>query len=395
MTSFTDQLPRARAYGVDVPSTLVLPVLSIQGRSWYDRASGESVVYIPRLVSYLSALRDSRGESDWREYFAWAAKTGFAGVRTFGGSREDQTPASAIANLPRYLEVATECGLMVEFTALTGTGDEDANGNRVYDPEEYIAQSAEIVRPFRDHVILELANEYEHGSQDLMLDDLVHWGQTYCSDRLWAPGAPGVDEPDPEGYWPGVGGVYGTAHLDRGRDMWNQCRRVREIYACSEESHIPVIDNEPLGADEVDGSVSGKQRSDDPAFFATLGALDRGFTGVGGCHHSQAGLDAVLPGPVQQACADAYLAAWRAVDGVLFNTLPAYKNSGHADSPVLSFVGAVREYSFTLDNRGVTVGVGEPDGCTIEWGNGWRPVRTAYQCRAKDNCCLTVYEVAR
>ena len=200
--------------------------------------------------------------------------TGFTGLRTFGGFRVDQTPEGALAKLPRYLEVATEYQLVVEFTALTGTADHP------YDPEQYVADAADIMRPFKSHVVLELANEYEHGSQALEYEDLQRWGETHCADLLWAVGAPPEDEPTPEGVWHGEGGTYGTAHLDRGRDFWNQCRRVREIYACTDASGTPVLDNEPLGADEQDGSVTGKQRSNDPAFFACLGALDRGFPGV-------------------------------------------------------------------------------------------------------------------
>ena len=361
-----------RRQGGPTRSALVLPTLAVHGKTWLD---GETP-YVHRLVSYLSALRESRTEAEWRTYCAWAVATGFTGLRTFGGFREDQTPEGALANLPRYLEVATEYHLVVEFTALTGTADHP------YDPEQYIADAAAIMRPYKRHVVLELANEYEHGSQDLHYEDLQRWGETHCADLLWAVGAPPEDEPTPEGVWHGEGGTYGTAHLDRGRDFWNQCRRVREIYACTDASGTPVLDNEPLGADELDGSVTGKQRSNDPAFFACLGALDRGFPGVGGCHHNQAGLDAVLPGPVQQRCAEAYVAAGRAVDAILGTAVPQYKNAGHADSPVVTMTGAVREYSFTAGNVGATIGVGEEDGATISWGNGWAPEATVYECRA-------------
>ena len=362
-----------------------LPMLRISGTHWYH---GDTP-YVHRLVSYLSALRDNRSEADWRTYFQWTVTTGFTGVRTFGGFRVDQTPEGALAKLPRYLEVAAEYGLVVEFTALTGTADDP------YNPEDYIRRAAEIVRPFANSAILELANEYEHGSQDLAYEDLQRWGQTYCGGLHWAVGAPSVDEPTPEGYWPGAGGTYGTAHLDRGRDFWNQCRRVREIYACSEESGTPVLDNEPLGADELDGAATGKQRSNDPAFFACLGALDRGFPGVGGCHHNQAGLDAVVPGPTQQKCAEAYVAAWRAVDGLLQTSIPLYKNAGHADSPVVAFAGATREYSFTAGAGAATIGVGEEDGCQITWGNGWMPQAIIYECRAADGKRLIVRDVRR
>ena len=44
--------------------------------------------------------------------------------------------------------------------------------------------------------------------------------------------------------------------------------------------------------------------------------------------------------------------------------------------------GAVREYSFTAGNVGATIGVGEEDGATITWGNGWTPEAVVYEIRA-------------
>jgi len=140
--------------------------------------------------------------------------------------------------------------------------------------------------------------------------------------------------------------------------------------------------------------------------FFTLGALDRAF-GVGGVHHSQSGLHAELPGPVQQACAAAYVAAHRAIESVLAGQVGSYRNVGHPDSPITSTpygdqAGAqmVRAYSFIAGDRGVSVLVGIKAGVEhpqIGWSNGWHPVGAAPLASrtAQDGRRIVVLEIGR
>jgi len=203
---------------------------------------------------------------------------------------------------------------------------------------------------------------------------------------------------DPHVY-PAHGGSYSTAHLDRDRDVWNQLRRVREVFAIDEAHGTPVINNEPIGCAEP--GTPG-QRYYDPAWAATLGALDRAF-GVGGVHHSQAGLMADLPGPIQRQCAAAYIAAFRAVDEALDGEVGEYKNVGHGGSPLVGarFVeggqadGVVRAYSFIRGDRGVAVLVGAKGDAGLEWGNGWRQTAEVGRWTAEDGRAVVVIEVAR
>jgi hypothetical protein len=347
---------------------------------------------VPCFVSHLSALRPTRSREQWREYFAWAVETGFNGVRVFAGDlgwADGQTAASARSRLTAYLNNSADFGLAVEVTALTGTAD----GN--YNPGDHLFEVFRIVAG-RTSVTVELANEYKHATQSLVRSKLEQSGRLMAGDHtLWSVGAPDTDEPSPEGVYEGRGGRYCTAHLDRGRDFWNQARRVREIFACVEATGVPTLSNEPIGADELDGSVTRKQRINDPAFFATLGALDRAFPGVGGVHHSQAGLEAVLPGPVQQRCADAYVEAFRFVAGILGDDVPLYKNAGHADSPVAHNGTATRLYSFVTGGRGVTVGVGANPDEPVQWANGYAPRGERLVHVARDNKALIVWEVGR
>jgi hypothetical protein len=159
-----------------------------------------------------------------------------------------------------------------------------------------------------------------------------------------------------------------------------------------------VIDNERIGAAEP--GTPG-QRINDPAIFYAAGALDRAF-GVGGVHHSQAGLMAVLPGPVQQACAVAEVAGQLDVAAALA-VRGSYKNVGHAGGPfsTATFVeggaqeGVVRAYSFVSGNAGVSVLVGLRGSAGLVWANGWRQVREVGRRTAQDGRDVVVIEIAR
>lgn len=368
-----------------VPPPGPSPRPRVLGRVWQQHGT----LFVPHFVSHLSALRPERSQDDWAQFFDWAALAGFNGVRVFAGALTwaSQTAAGARLRLSEYLDRAEEGGLAVEVTALTDSGSG-------YDPEEHLAAVAEIVRG-RPHAILELANEVGHPTQSPIVtpDWLREMGQRYAHDLTWAVGATG-DEPGPDGY-AGAGGVYATAHLDRGRDLLNQIRRVRELYAIVERHTIPCLDNERLGADEVDGAVSGKQRTNQPWFFYAAGLLDRCFVGVGGVHHSQAGLDAVLPGPVQRQCAEAEHNGHLVAGVVLGQTTPFYLNAGHAGSPVTNPGGSaafedrgpdggppgpiIRAYSFAVGDDAITVVLHRPPvfpDDVLTWGNGWVKVRT-------------------
>lgn len=377
--------PTSPVFGEAAPAErLTVPSLSIVGRTWRD---GDRL-YVPRWHSHLSALRPERSEDDWRAFFAYLISEGFNGARAFAGALPwaGQTADGARARLPVYLDLATAYGLAVEVTALTETGTG-------YDVEQHVREIAAIVRG-RANVVLELANEYQHPSQRLEYVELVRLGYKYGGDLRWAVGAPNTDEPTTSGVYPGAGGRYCTAHLDRGRPLWDQCRRVREIFACAEASGVPCVDNEPMGADEVE--TPGKQRISDPAFFAGLGALDRAF-GVGGVHHSQAGLEAVLPGPVQRACAAAYVAGHRAVEDALGGELGSYKNAGWADSPVARFDDRfVREYSCVRpDGTGVIVGIGAPPDVLPEMGAGYQLGAERLRVTAMDGRALVIWAIMR
>lgn len=342
------------------------PALRVEGRQFVDETGR---VYIPRWVSGLTLL--ARTPAQQVEFLDWASTTGFNGVRVLAGALTwaGQTPDGARAALPALLDRAAARGLVVEVTALTDTGTG-------YDARSHLRAVVAILAGRRG-VLLELANEVGHPTQARGLTParLRAWGTELATPRgvLWAIGAAGD---------PVRAGNYTTVHLDRGPPLWTQVARVREIGALADRFGAPVINNEPTGADERPGRETGRQRWDDPAGFFALGVLDRAFH-TGGVHHSQAGLMAERPGPVQQQCADAYVAGHRAVERVLAERRGEFVEVGPA------------AYAFVAGNRGVLVGLGRTGDAGPARLPGWRQVGVAASMTARDGSRVDVVEIAR
>ena len=197
---------------------------------------------------------------------------------------------------------------------------------------------------------------------------------TGLSGVTMAPFAHGAAEDDESDRY--AGGEFVAVHLSRSRDTWNQVRRVRELLAMSEQTGKPVLNQEPIGADEA--SIPGKRESD-PAFYFTLGALNRLFLGGSGVFHSQSGLMAERLGPNQRRCAEAYLRGARIWPGA--HRLD-YRNVGHGGSPItaarfnegnMNHEGCTRSYSGLDGESGINVTLGIAGAPGLSWGNGWRP----------------------
>lgn len=329
-------------------------IIGVHGRTFMT----DSGVFRPRFTSALSILR--RSDVEQREFLAWAASTGFNGIRVFAGALTwaGQSAAMAVDRLPGLLDTAAEFGLYVEVTALTDTKD----GR--YDFEDHLRRLEQIISR-RANVIVEIANEPYHPTQ---IDELHDPGFVRSLQRTSLFGCPvalGAAADDESKDF--AGGNFVTAHLDRGRDKWNMVRRVRELEVLSAATGKPVLNNEPIGAAEV--AIGGKRESD-PAVFFTMGVLNRLFE-VGGVHHSQHGLDAVMPGPVQQACAEAFVRGSNA----LGNGQMTFKNAGWPDSPIAGAAfdsGVVRAYSGLSDEKNVVVLVGVTGDPAVRTQNGWR-----------------------
>lgn len=346
------------------PVAAILPV-RVDGRFFVTSAG----TFRPLFASGLTLLvRDAAARA---AFLKETRSLGFNGIRVFAGALPwaGQTPEGARAALPGLLDEAAAQGLYVFVSALTET-------RTGYDAEAHLRAIAGIVQA-HPNALLEIANEPTHPTQSDQVNDparlLALARRAVPAGVLYALGAAAEDEPDPEGVYAFAGGAFNTAHLDRGRDKWNQVRRLREIEAVSAATKTPTFSGEPIGADERMGGATGtKQRRNDPEFFFALGALSRGFE-LPTVFHSEAGLQAQLLGPTQRACAEAFVAGWRALDTT---DRLQFMNATWAGSPVESanFDRVVRAYSFVAGNRGWTVLVGLSGDPAIRWGSGWRPV---------------------
>jgi hypothetical protein len=364
------------------------PDIGISGKHWtsYD------AFWSPCCVSMLSPFADICTEDDWRAFFEVHAAAGFTAVRSFCGalvwSDRPQSAVTARERMPRFFDVAEEYGMAVWAVLVTDSKD----GN--YDVEEHLRLCAPLTN--RPHVVPTLCNELGHSTQndDVTFENMRAWGAKYFGGQPWSVGAPvdGVtappdakprpgqhfdrDEPSPVDWqdmdgdqeFRGHGGPSMDAHLDRGRDFWDQARRVREIYACSEVEEVPCFNAEP-GRDFTD-----------PAWYAVLGALDRGFSAGGGCHHCEHGLSVSLPDPGATDRMRAYVLAHQLSDQALGGQRGWYANSGHAGSPVGTYPQEVfdtqlcRHYAFTNGNIGVSPVIGVDPNLVLNWSNGWQPI---------------------
>ncbi|MGE5836336.1 MAG: hypothetical protein ACM4AI_17820, partial [Acidobacteriota bacterium] len=160
--------------------------------------------------------------------------------------------------------------------------------------------------------------------------------------------------------------------------------RVRVLEQVSRTTGRPVLSGEPFGAGEkrVPGS-----RETDPDLFFTYGALCRVFE-ISCNFHLEAGLNAVEPGPVQQAAASAFIAGTKAAPDewrLTFTELSAQ------DSPIarahLGHVVAV--YSALAGNEGLAVAFGISGDMELQW-RGYEPTAVV-----RDRPAVKVWRIKR
>ncbi len=313
-----------------------------------------------------SNLAPFRPGHDYRPALDEGAALGFNLVRSFAGPLPwcSQERHHVYARLPQFLQDCADRGLNAYLSYVTeaGTG---------YDLEDHVRIVEQIAQAHPAVVLREGANEPWHPTQGGRLDDAIRL-YDMCGSMTGAVALGAAEDDESTGY---AGGDFVAVHLDRGRDKWNQVRRVRECLMVSETTGKPVLNQEPIGADEA--SIPGKRESD-PAFYFTLGALNRLFLGGNGVFHSQAGLMAERLGPNQRRCAEAYLAGVRVWPGA---ERLQYFNVGHAGSPIVSARfnegdlrkdGCTRSYSGLSGDSGINVTLGISGDPGLSWGNGWR-----------------------
>ena len=308
-------------------------------------------------------VADGRAK-DADAFLTWAARTGFTIVRVLAmnGGWMDLAPADGLRALPRVLSSARGHGLYVQVVALAGTGTEAFRQDTfLRDQVRAVAQACAAA----DNCVLELANEPYHGSQAALDDPLrmrrlqvevptdvpVAWGaaRDHRSDRM-------------------AGGSYVVAHVARGGNRWDRVSRVQALRELSRRTGKFVVDSEPIGAAEA---PQPSRRDNEPAAFFAQGLLAR-MVDVGTTFHCEDCLLAKVPGPVQQACADAFVAG---------ATLPAAAatltlvDSGTPAAPFddLAHLGpGTHVFAAVSSTDGIVLVLGTSRPPVPRWRDGWQ-----------------------
>ena len=252
-----------------------------------------------RLADLIADGRDAEAV----RYLDWAHRTGFNVVRVLATlcCWFDLPPGAGQKALPKLLALAKERGMSVQIVALAGTAPHE----RSIDLEAQVRAIGAIAAA-HDNAIVEIANEPEHATQDRRLHNFAYVDKLATlvpADVLTIGGSARVDH----AVTPPLGDLV-TRHLSRLDNVWEMMQRVRGLAHVAEATGRPVLSGEPFGAGEK--RVPGT-RETDPDLFFTYGALCRVFE-LSCNFHLEAGLHAALPGPVQQAGAEAFIAGTRA-----------------------------------------------------------------------------------
>ena len=295
---------------------------------------------------------------------AWAARTGFTVVRVLAMNRGwmDLAPADGRRALPRVLSLAREHGMYVQVVALAGTGtDVFSHDTFLREQVRAVAQACAAV----DNCVLELANEPYHGSQ-AALDDPARMRRLQADVPAEIPVAWGAARDHRSDRM--AGGSYVVAHVARGGNRWDRVGRVQELRDLSRRTGKFVVDSEPIGAAEA---PQPSRRDNEPAAFFAQGLLAR-MVDVGTTFHCEDCLLAKVPGPIQQACADAFIAG---------ATLPAaaatltFVDSDTPAAPVdhlERLSPAARVFAAVSPTEGIVLVLGTSQSPAPRWRDGWQ-----------------------
>jgi hypothetical protein len=331
-----------------------------------------------RLIDHLA---DGRAR-DADAYLDWARTAGFTVVRVLTrlDGWADLSAADGQRLLPDLLKRAASRGLYVEAVATVGSG------STPYDWRTHARRVAEICAT-QSNCLFEFANEPGHPSQSDDLHDMARVDRFAAeatrglTDLVWTAGPSWNADTDRV-----PSGAYVVRHLERAGPPLQQVARLSALADLSATLGKFVVSDEPTGADEQDGARTGRQRWNRPEVFFAMGALCRGFA-IGCTFHLQDGLATVVPGPVQQKSARAFLDGWKSVPA----GTGAYRKGGAEGSPIASTSSSVVDAAaFVQDPAHATVVVLHTpetlDKGAVVWRDGWsatpvasRPHTTIFQ----------------
>ena len=232
-------------------------------------------------------------------FMRWARATGFNLVRVLAMAEVlfDLSPEEGRRHLDTLFEMAAERGLYVEIVALADTA------RRGMTPAGLREQVAAVGSAAAAHsnAVVQIANEHYHPTQVPALHDpaaLRALAAMLPAQVLYTESAAADDMAvQPQG-------AFITRHLSRGGTPAQMLERVALLGNLAVETGKPVVNGEPIGAAE---RAEPGRRLVDPGFFRELARRTSAAGLAGGTFHCQDGMFARIPGPVQQACALAWV----------------------------------------------------------------------------------------
>jgi hypothetical protein len=262
-------------------------------------ADGKKFIFVG--ASELSILMKTEAERD--ALLDVLRELGFNGLRVFAGhlgwESLTQTLDRVYATLPGLLKAAAERGLYVMVTAVTDSGVG-------YDVLAHIKAVRDETAK-HDNILFEIGNELYHGTQSAFVNNIA----ALCDavkplmqgyPHPWALGAAAEDYPV-NGRYTADCGTFNTSHVSRGGSETDIVNRLTSLAAIMQATGKPVLNSEPIGADEVDRPG---RRIGNPAFFGKLARRSMSY-GFGSVFHSEDGLFARAWGPVQRRAAEAFV----------------------------------------------------------------------------------------
>lgn len=326
------------------------PVFTVVGQAWRWLACDGFA--LPLLIA--------AGE-DVGPFLDWAIATGFVQLRCFFGlhyiaQQMGRRPFLATPDQTRrVMETLAARELRCEWTV----GDMQMLMPEPSDQRRWYDAQIQVLKDF-PLVAAETVNEGFKNGVNASFIGRFGYGIVQTSGNYAPPCEPRLD--------------YGVTHTPRDEEWPRKGKELYDLYNGFDPDlpggvRAPWVSDEPMGADEQNkpGSRSNVPNDfyDDAAVCALMGA--------GGTFHFTDGIFGRLPGPVQQQCAEAYVAGSRAIrldaaDG-------SYTRGGLGDSPLEhDDAKALRTFGRIQGNKATCVAVRPQAGWQAVARNGWHIV---------------------
>jgi hypothetical protein len=246
----------------------------------------------------LEQVAHGRG-TDADAYIRWASTTGFnlVPVLAMADVLFKLPPDEGRRHPASLFERASAHGLYVEIVALADTARFEMTADGV---REQVAAVGRIAAG-HPNAVVQTANEHYHPTQRRELHAVrifAELGRLIPAQVLFTASAAlkdSAEEPQ---------GAFITRHLSRSGTPSQLLERVQLLGRLATQTGKPLVNGEPVGAAER--AEPGRRRAD-PGFFRELARRTTAARLAGGTFHCEDCLQVRVPGPLQQACARAWV----------------------------------------------------------------------------------------